>query len=43
MSRRRIKDNKIFILSWATPEEEFLVRPLETFKYEKIGPVIILL
>jgi hypothetical protein len=29
MSRRRIKGNKIFLLSWASPEEEFLVRPLE--------------
>jgi hypothetical protein len=36
MCRRRIKGNKIFLLSWASPEEEeflpeeeFLVRPLE--------------
>jgi len=29
MCWRRIKGNKIFLLSWASPEEEFLVRLLE--------------
>ena len=30
MCRRKIKGYKIFLLSWASPEEEFLVPPLET-------------
>jgi hypothetical protein len=29
MCRRRIKGNKIFLLSWASLEDEFLARPLE--------------
>jgi hypothetical protein len=40
MCRRRIKGNKIFILSWASPEEEFLVRPLEAgeAQLQKVPP-----
>jgi hypothetical protein len=32
MCRRRIEGNKIFLLSWVSPEEEFLVRPLRMDK-----------
>jgi hypothetical protein len=34
MCQRKIKGNKIFLLSWASleePEEEFLVHPLDTY------------